>query len=235
MSELRPFIPPQAPAAAAAPSSAPSFPRSSEAAHTPSTNRAFVPPPLSNPEPEVDLQAMLDAAQREVDALQAQSATQSQALEQEKSKFHGTVSVLEQSRAKACRVLAKDAVMLAIEIAHALAGKAFEVDHTQLIALMETCLQEFSSEHPVQVRVSPPDAPHVQAHLQEEGAHSVQVHADPSLNAGDLAVEAEQLVIDSRLVERVATLREELSATVRADEELEPDPEGEEASDEAPQ
>jgi flagellar biosynthesis/type III secretory pathway protein FliH len=168
---------------------------------------------------------MLDAAQREVDALQAESASQAETFQSEKSRFHQALAVIEQSRVQASRVLAKDAVMLGVEIAHALAGKAFEVDHTQLIALMQTCLQEFSTDHPVQVRVSPADAQPIREHLEREGSTSIQVHPDPGLSAGDLTVEAEQLVIDSRLVERVQTLREELAATVRSDEPLEPDPE----------
>lgn len=170
---------------------------------------------------------MLDAAQREVDSLQAQSASQAETFQSEKSKFQQALAVIEQARLQATRVLAKDAVMLGVEIAHALAGKAFEVDHTQLIALMQTCLQEFSTEHPVQVRVSADDAGPIRAHLEREGSTSIQVHADPDLSAGDLTVEAEQLVIDSRLAERVQTLREELAATVRADEPLEPEPEAE--------
>lgn len=224
MTKLRPFLPPQAPVPVAKTSAAPSFPVAADTGRPTSGNRAFVPPPLVDDAPQIDLQAMLDAAQAEVDALQAKSATQSQAFEQEKSRFHDAFTVLEASRVQACRVLAKDAVMLGVEIAHVLAGKAFEVDQTHLIALLESCLQEFSREHPVQVRVSPADTPHVRAHLQAENATSIEVHPDPSLSAGDLTVEAEQLVIDATLAERVETLRAELAATVRADEVLEPDP-----------
>lgn len=228
MSKLRAFVPPQAPRTTATPAAAPSFPtRNGADANATNANRAFVPPPLHDDAPEVDLQAMLDAAQREVDTLQAQSASQAETFQSEKSKFQQALAVIEQSRLQATRVLAKDAVMLGVEIAHALAGKAFEVDHTQLIALMQTCLQEFSTEHPVQVRVSHDDAGPIRAHLEGEGSTSIQVHADPDLSAGDLTVEAEQLVIDSRLAERVQTLREELAATVRADEPLEPEPEAE--------
>lgn len=228
MSTLRPFVPPQAPQPAAAPSTAPSFPhRRDTNADASGTHRAFAPPPLHDDKPQVDLQAMLDAAQREVDALQAESASQAETFQTEKTRFHEALSVLEQSRARATRVLAKDAVMLGVEIAHALAGKAFEVDHTQLIALVQTCLQEFSTDHPVLVHVCPNDVDPIRAHLEDEGSTSVQVHADPNMSSGDLMVEAEQLVIDSRLVERVQTLREELAATVRADEPLEPEDETE--------
>ncbi len=228
MTELRPFIPPPAPRPTASAERAPGFPTRSDASAEASTgNRAFVPPPVHSDEPSVDLQAMLDAAQREVNALQAQSASQAETLQGEKSKLQQALAVIEQARVQATRALAKDAVMLGIEIAQALAGKAFEVDRTQLIALMQTCLQEFSTEHPIQVRVSPDDAGPVRAHLEREGSTSIQVHADPGLSAGDLIVEAEQLVIDSRLSERVQTLREELAATVRADEPLEPEPEPE--------
>ena len=227
MTTLRPFVPPQAPVPVAESSPAPSFPAMAGTAPRPGSPRSFVPPPLVDETPQVDLQAMLDAAQREVDALQARTASQSQAFEQEKSKFHDAFSVIEACRVKACRVLAKDAVMLGVEIAHALAGKAFEVDQTHLLALLEKCLQEFSREHPVQVRVCPADAPHVRAHLEAENATSIEVHPDPALSPGDLTVEAEQLVIDATLAERVETLREELAATVRADEALEPEPEPE--------
>ena len=229
MSKLRPFVPPQAPRPTSAPAAAPSFPRRDDAnGGAAGSNRAFVPPPLHDDMPEVDLQAMLDAAQREVDALQTQSASQAETFESERSRFQQALAVIEQSRVAATRVLAKDAVMLGVEIAHALAGKAFEVDHTQLIALMQTCLQEFSTEHPVQVRVSPSDADPIRAHLESEGSTSIQIHADPNLSVGDLTVEAEQLVIDSRLTERVQTLREALAATVRADEPLEPEPDDDE-------
>lgn len=231
MSALRPFVPPQAPKAAATTSAAPSFPRTENPASQAAQNRAFVPPPLEDDAPKVDLEAMLSAAQREVDALQAQSASQAESFETEKSRFHRALSVIEQSRVRATRVLAKDAVMLGIEIAHALAGKAFEVDQTQLIALMQSCLAEFSSEQPVQVRVSPGDAEPIRAHLEREGAASINVIADAELCAGDLTVEAEELVLDSRLAERVATLREALTATVRSDEPLEDEGESEDEAD----
>ncbi|MBV1862387.1 MAG: flagellar assembly protein FliH [Nannocystaceae bacterium] len=134
------------------------------------------------------------------------------------------MKVLEQSRARACRVLAKDAVGLAVEIAYALAGRAFELDNTRVISLLEAALLEFSSDHPIRVRVAPSEAPHVKAHLDTQKASTVQVDADPSLSPGDLSVEAEQLVVDARLVERVSTLREELLSAVRSDEVLEDDP-----------
>lgn len=231
MSSFRPFVPPQAPASNDGITPAPAFPaRGASPSAKPAPGRAFVPPPLTDDEPKIDLQAMLDAAQREVDALQAKSASQSEAFQEEKSRFQSAATVLEQGRTAACRVLAKDAVALAIEIAHVLAGKAFEVDKDNLTTLMQTCLQEFSAEQPVQVRVARADAAHVQSHLESEGATSVQVVPDETLAVGDLAVEAEALVIDARLSERVAMMRDELMATVRADEVLEPEAPSEDPS-----
>ena len=60
------------------------------------------------------------------------------------------------------------------------------------------------------------------------GGAKLALGLDRILSAGDLTVEAEQLVIDSRLTERVQTLREALAATVRADEPLEPEPDDDE-------
>lgn len=226
MSKFRPFVPPQAPAPVGATKPAPAFPTADLQTSTPSgTGRAYVPPPLVDDEPSIDLQAMLDAAQREVDALQAESATKQKAFDQEKTRFQSAVSVLDESRARACEVLAKDAVQLGVEIAHALVGRAFEVDKDHLLGLVEKCLREFSTEQPVQVRVSKADAAHVQAHLASEHADSVQVVSDESMSPGDLSVEAEALVIDARVSERVSMLRDELAAAVRADEALEPEPE----------
>ncbi|MCR9162766.1 MAG: FliH/SctL family protein [Nannocystaceae bacterium] len=228
MTKLRPFVPPPAPRPTSATTSVPAFPvRAESSPQTPCSNRAFVPPPLHDEAPEVDLQAMLDAAQQEVDALQAKSVSQAETLQTEKSRYQHALSVIERSRVEAARMMAKDAVMLGIEIGHALAAKAFEVDRSQLITLMNSCLQEFSTEHPVQVRVAPADADSIRAHLEAEGATSIEVHGDDALSPGDLSVEAEQLVIDSRLTERVQNLREALAATVRSDEQLEPDAEDE--------
>lgn len=224
MNKLRPFTAPQAPHPGAQPSPAPRLPGvSTETPALPNSRRPFVARRLDDNEPEVNLQALLDAAQREVDALQSQSAAQSVTLEEERTKFHGAVEVLEQSRARACRVLAKDAVALAVEIAHTLAGRAFEVDQDRIVALLETTLREFSSEQPVRVRVAPSEVRHVQAHLEAEGASSVHVEAESAMSPGDLSVDTEQLVVDARLAERVATLREELAAAVRSDETLEDD------------
>jgi len=232
MSELRPFVPPAAPATTPQPTPARTFPES-PAATTTTSHRSFTPPPAVSTEPKVDLQGMLDVAQARVDALQEASQSQSREIEREKSRFHEAFSALERGRAEACRVLARDAVNLGIEIGHALAGGAFEVDRKRLIELMEGCLREFSAEHPVQVRVSSTDAPHVSAHLESEGTTSVRVVDDPDLSPGDLTVDAEQLVIDARLVERVQTLREDLAAAVRADEALTPDEDEDESESES--
>lgn len=222
MSKLRPFTPAQATRPGSQATAPPRFPGADagapplRAAARPYTARA-----LDNNLAGVDLQARLDAAQHQVDTLRSQSVAQLATLEQERSKFHEAVKVLEESRARAARVLAKDAVALAVEIAHALAGKAFELDPTRITSLLEAALLEFSSEHPVRVRVAPSDVPHIKAHLETQEASFVQVDADPSLSPGDLTVEAEQLVVDARLTERVATLREELRSAIRSDEVLE--------------
>lgn len=224
MSKLRPFMPPQAGGLPSQATTPPRFP-GAEAGPPPASGaaRPYTARALDNNAPRVDLQALLDAAQREVDALQSQSVAQNATLEQERSKFHGAVKTLEESRARACRVLAKDAVVLAVEIAHALAGKAFELDASRVTSLLEDALLEFSSEHPVRVRVAPSDVPHIKAQLETQEASCVQVDADPGLSPGDLTVEAEQLVVDARLTERVANLREELGAAVRSGEVLEDD------------
>lgn len=225
MNKLRPFTAPQASRPVSQPVPAPRLPRADSDAPTPrSASRPYTARSLDNSAPGVDLQALLDAAQRQVDALQSQNAAQNVTFEQERSKFHGAVEVLERSRARACRVLAKDAVALAVEIAHALAGRAFELDQDRVIALLETTLLEFSSEQPVRVRVAPSDVQHVKAHLENQEASFVQVDADPAMSPGDLSVDAEQLVVDARLTERIATLREELASAVRSDEALEDDP-----------
>ncbi len=225
MNKLRPFMPPQAAHPGAQPAPAPRFPGAATGTSTPAAAaRPYTARPLDNRAPGVDLQALLDAAQRQVDTLQSQSAAQSATFEQERSKFHGAVEVLEQSRARACRVLAKDAVALGVEIAHALAGRAFELDHTRLISLLEAALLEFSAEHPVRVRVAASEVPHIKAHLSDQEASFVHVDADPAMSPGDLSVEAEQLVVDARLTERVAMLRDELASAVRSDEALEDGP-----------
>lgn len=234
MSKLRPFMPPQASGLVSQATTPPRFP-GADAGTPPSSPgaRPYTARALDNNAPGVDLQAQLDAAQHQVDALQSQSVAQNATLEQERSKFHGAVKVLEESRARAARVLAKDAVVLAIEIAHTLAGKAFELDPTRVTSLLEAALLEFSSEHPVRVRVAPSDVPHIKVHLETQEASFVQVDADPALSPGDLIVEAEQLVVDARLAERVANLREELGSTVRSGEVLEDDPSGESEEPEA--
>lgn len=227
MSKLRPYTPPQSTPPASQAAVAPRLPGATPNTTTrpsPTGSRPYAPRVLDNEAPGVDLQALLDAAQRRVDTLQSQSVAQNATLEEERSKSHGAVQVLEESRARACRVLAKDAVALAVEIGHILAGRAFELDHTRVTSLLETALLEFSSEHPVRVRVAPSEAPHIKAHLKTQETSFVQVDADPALSPGDLMVEAEELVIDARLTERVATLREELSSAVRSDEVLEEDP-----------
>ncbi|MGH1344431.1 MAG: FliH/SctL family protein [Nannocystales bacterium] len=233
MSKLRPFTPPQSARAGSGPAPAPRFPGAATEApqSTPTAGRPYKARPLDNTSPEVDLQVLLDAAQRQVDALQSKNAAQSATFEQERSKFHGAVQTLEQSRARACRVLAKDAVALAVEIAHALAGRAFEVDQSKVTSLLETALVEFSSEHPIRVRVAPSEVAHVKTHLETQEASFVHVDPDPAMSPGDLIVEAEQLVVDARLTERIATLREELAAAVRSDEALQDDP-NDEATDE---
>ncbi len=236
MTKLRPFAPPQAARPGPQATTAPRFPGTGSAEQAaPTVGRPYAPRPLDDDAPHVDLQALLDAAQRKVGALQSHNAAQDAALEKERAKFHSAVQVLEQSRALACRALAKDAVSLAVEIGHALAGRAFEVDRSAVVSLLESALVEFSSEQPIRVRVAASEVSHVKAHLDTRESSSVQVDADPEMSAGDLVVEAEQLVVDARLAERVATLREELAAAVRSDETLEQDPEAEpadEASDE---
>ncbi len=236
MSKFRPFTPPANPVHAASATAAPPFPAAgAPVAKAAPASRAFVPPPLHAGQPTVDLQAMLDAAQQEVDALHAKAQSQTRALEDEKSKVHGSLSVLEDARGRACRVLARDAVMLGIEIARSLAGRAFEVDQSHLLSLVRACLEEFSAEHAVVVRVAASDAASVRAQVESEALTTVEVRADPTLSPGDLAVEAEQLVIDARVCERLATLREELAATVRADQALEDASESEvPAEDETP-
>lgn len=235
MSKLRPFMPPQATRPGSHATVPPRFP-GADAGPPPlaTAARPYTARALDNNVPGVDLQALLDAAQHQVDTLQSQSAAQTATLEEERSKFHGAVKVLEQSRVRAARVLAKDAVALGVEIAHALAGKAFELDPTLVTSLLEAALLEFSSEHPVRVRVALSDVPHIKAHLDTQEASFVQVDADPELSPGDLTVEAEQLVVDARLIERVATLREELGSAIRSDEVLEDDasepPEADEAT-----
>ncbi len=234
MSKLRPFTPPQAARPGSQPVPAPRFPGAETGAPPrPAAGRPYTAKPLDNNAPGVDLQALLNAAQREVDTLQSQNAAQNATFEQERSKFHGAVEVLERSRARACRVLAKDAVALAVEIAHALAGRAFELDQDRVISLLETTLLEFSSEHPVRVRVAPSEVQHVQSHLETQESSFVQVEADPAMSPGDLSVDAEQLVVDARLTERVATLREELASAVRSDEALEDEPSDEPQAAEA--
>ena len=226
MSEHRPFIPGSA--RAVAPSAAPAFPAMGERREAaPAPNRAFMPRRIDAEKPKVDLQAMLDKAQRDVDALEARARSQSNSLQEEKTKLDGSIAALEEARGRACRVLARDAVMLGVEIAHSLAGRAFEVDHTHLLSLVEACLQEFSAEHAVTIRVAPGDVASVQAQIDSGALTAVEVRADPTMTAGDLAVEAEQMVIDARLSERLSTLREELAATVRADQPLEDAPEAE--------
>lgn len=224
MSKLRPFTPPQATRPGSQPTAPPRFPGADAGASPPATAaRPYTARALDNPDSGVDLQALLDAAQHRVNTLQSQSVAQAATQEEERSKFHGAVKVLEESRARAAAVLAKDAVTLAIEIAHALASKAFEVDPTRITSLLEAALLEFSSEHPVRVRVASSEVPHIKAHLGTQEASCVQVDADPALSPGDLIVEAEQLVVDARLTERVANLREELGSAIRSGEVLEDD------------
>jgi len=221
VSKLRPFTPPQAARQGSPPVAAPRPPAAKAGtAASSSVGRPYTARPLDTT-PGVDLQALLDAAQNQVGALQSENAAQNATLAEERSKFHGAMEILEQSRARACRVLAKDAVALAVEIAHALAGRAFELDETRVISLLETALVEFSSEHPVRVHVAPSEVAHVKTHLDTQETSFVHVDADPAMAPGDLTVEAEQLVVDARLAERVATLREELAAAVRSDEALE--------------
>ncbi len=239
MSRFPPFVAPQLPSVGAEPTPAPRFPGASAgsgaSAPSPATSatRPYTPRTLDRTEPSINLQAQLNIAQAQVDTLRTQSQAHNATLAEERSKFHSAVQVLERSRARACRVLAKDAVALAVEIGHALAGRAFELDQTSITSLLEATLLEFSSEHPVQVRVAPSDVPHIKAHLETHGASVVQVEADPALSPGDLSVEAEQLVVDARLIERVATLREALGATIRSDEVLEDDPSDEPVAAEA--
>ncbi len=158
-------------------------------------------PAADPPKPEIDVEAIQQAAFQEGYA-EGERAGSEAALEQFRgsiASFGRTVMDLAALKQNLRAEAERELVELSLTIARRVVRRELSVDPTTVLALVRTCFDEYQRAEIHCVKVSPADFEMVSAYFEENPAQNLEIRADSAVSAGGAVFETSQGQLDAQV------------------------------------